>query len=93
MLYRFCRLYQTQAPDYLVAVYRLVLGERVTTYASVTFLEGLEAALKAALHRQLDCSYFLRLRSQMSAAIDPTKPIAASPEKASISGTGFVAAA
>ena len=32
-------------------------------------------------------SYFLRLRSQMSAAIDPTTPIAASPEKASISGT------
>jgi hypothetical protein len=32
-------------------------------------------------------SYFLRLRSQMSAAIDPTTPIAAIPENASISGT------
>jgi hypothetical protein len=31
--------------------------------------------------------YFLRLRSQISAAIDPTTPIAAMPEKASISGT------
>jgi len=34
------------------------------------------------------CSHFLRLRSQMSAAIEPTTPIAAMPEKASISGTG-----
>ena len=33
-------------------------------------------------------SYFLRLRrSQMSAAIDPTTPIAANPLSASISGT------
>ena len=30
-------------------------------------------------------SYFLRLRSQMSAPIEPIRPIAASPEKASIS--------
>jgi len=33
------------------------------------------------------CLYLRRLRSQMNAAIDPTKPIAAMPEKASISGT------
>ena len=32
-------------------------------------------------------AYLRRLRSQMSAAIEPTTPIAASPEKASISGT------
>ena len=33
--------------------------------------------------------FYLRLRrSQISAAIDPTTPIAAMPEKASISGTG-----
>ena len=35
-------------------------------------------------------SYFLRLRrSQISAAIEPTTPIAAMPEKASISGTSI----
>jgi hypothetical protein len=32
--------------------------------------------------------YLRRLRSQMSAAIEPTTPIAATPENASISGTG-----
>ena len=33
-------------------------------------------------------SYLRLRRSQMSAAIEPTTPIAASPEEASISGTG-----
>src|SRR6476660_1017056 len=35
--------------------------------------------------------YLRRLRSQISAAIDPTTPIAAMPEKASISGTATAA--
>ena len=34
-----------------------------------------------------DLTYLRRLRSQMSAAIDPTTPIAANPASASISGT------
>lgn len=54
--------------------------------AAWEFLEGSEAALKAH-SSPARRSYFLRLRSQISAAIDPTTPIAAIPEKASISGT------
>ena len=55
--------------------------------AAWEFLEGSEAGAKGRTPSPARRSYFLRLRSQISAAIDPTTPIAAIPEKASISGT------
>ena len=46
------------------------------------------AKSSACMNPRMVLTYLRLRRSQMSAAIEPTTPIAASPDEASISGTG-----